>query len=199
MESNPNFVELAKYCQEVFKASHNTEENLYINTHYVAISGEQVETSTIPYVLQNAEKCILIHENRQKYYFRDCTVECIDSNGNVKGNYIDNEFKIEILADSRWPEKEVRLVVNGKRIYTCNGILSQVMPKIWHLYTVLKTANTEKERILIANLFAKDEHILEMQKRIDDFTFANWLLEQERNQYKSLLDEIKELVKTKTL
>jgi hypothetical protein len=66
------------------------------------------------------------------------------------------------------------------------------MPKVWELYTRLKDVPTEKEIKLIADLFRKDEKILELEKEIEDFKFTNHLLEQERNQYKELLDEIKE-------
>ena len=43
-------------------------------------------------------------------------------------------------------------------------------------------------------LFKKDEKILELEKEREDFRFSNRLLEQEREQYRDLLDEIRQIV-----
>ena len=58
----------------------------------------------------------------------------------------------------------------------------------------MKDFSTEKEINLTAELIRKDEKILELEKEVEDFTFTNQLLKQERDQYKELLDEIKEMV-----
>ena len=57
-----------------------------------------------------------------------------------------------------------------------------------------KKMETDKEIELTARLFRSDEKILEMERKIASHELANQLLEQERDQYKSLLDEIKEMV-----
>jgi len=56
---------------------------------------------------------------------------------------------------------------------------------------------SEKEIELIVKLFNKDETILELEKEIEDFTFLNKLLKQERDQYKDLLKEIGDIIKNK--
>jgi hypothetical protein len=66
--------------------------------------------------------------------------------------------------------------------------------KVWELYTKIKDIPTESERNLVIDLFKKDEKILELEKKVEDFTFTNQLLKQERDQYKELLDKIKEMV-----
>ena len=55
----------------------------------------------------------------------------------------------------------------------------------------MKSTNEIK---LVASLFKKNETILELKKEIENFKFTEYLLEQERNQYKRMLDEIKEMV-----
>ena len=47
---------------------------------------------------------------------------------------------------------------------------------------------------LIASLFERDEKILELEKQIEDFKFTKHLLEQEKKQYMSLLDELKQII-----
>lgn len=68
------------------------------------------------------------------------------------------------------------------------------MAKVWKLYSMTKKMETDKEIELTARLFRSDEKILEMERKIASHEFTNLLLEQERDQYKSLLDEIKEMV-----
>ena len=68
------------------------------------------------------------------------------------------------------------------------------MAKIWKFYQKVKDISSEKEVKTIADLFRKDEKILELEKEIEGFKYENYLLEQQRNEYRDLLDEIKEMV-----
>jgi hypothetical protein len=67
--------------------------------------------------------------------------------------------------------------------------------KVWELYSKIKDIPTETERKLVVDLFEKDEKIFELEEQIKDFSFANQLLKQERDQYKELLDEIKDALR----
>jgi predicted patatin/cPLA2 family phospholipase len=55
------------------------------------------------------------------------------------------------------------------------------------------------EMMLVVDAFEKDERILELERQIEDFKFTNNLLERERDQYKDMLDEIKELLNQKNV
>ena len=56
-----DFMELAIYCQNKYKEEHNSSEDRYVKTLFVAITTEgDVLTSTTPHVLRNAEQCILM-------------------------------------------------------------------------------------------------------------------------------------------
>lgn len=69
--------------------------------------------------------------------------------------------------------------------------------KVWKLYSRVKDLDSLAKIQLVAELFEKDEKILELEKQIEDFRFTKYLLEQERNQYKGLLDEIQQLIDNK--
>ncbi len=195
--SNINFIEIAKYCQEAFKEAHNTNNDKYAGTIFVAINGEQVSTSRTPHILQNADKCILIHEYRKlavSNYYSWYSIETIDENGCVLLNRIDDEFVLDICAFNGFANQRMSLSTQNRQFYSCGIPFESNIKKVLKLYFNIKNVKTKEERILISNLFSKDESILELEKQIEDFKFANELLKQERNQYKSLLDDIKKLI-----
>ena len=68
------------------------------------------------------------------------------------------------------------------------------MAKVWQLYSRVWGIESANEIRLIAELFKKNEKILELEKEIEDFRFSNRLLEQEREQYRDLLNEIRQIV-----
>ena len=65
--------------------------------------------------------------------------------------------------------------------------------KLWELYTKVKDINNAAEIELIAKLFRQDDRVFELTKEVEELKFSNMLLEQEKQQYKGLLDEIKEM------
>ena len=71
------------------------------------------------------------------------------------------------------------------------------LPQIWELYNRIKNVKSEKEINLIVDLFSKDEKILKLEKEIENFTFSNHLLMQERDQFRNLLKEIRDIVENK--
>lgn len=83
---------------------------------------------------------------------------------------------------------------NHSHMFWCRPPFEDHMAKLWEIYIRLKDVPTEKEIKLTAELIRKDEKIFELEKKVEDFTFTNQLLTQERYQYKELLDEIKEMV-----
>lgn len=192
-----DFVDLAIYCQNIYKDLHKSENDYYVGTLFIAITEEGVLTSRTPHILSKAQQCILIHERRTlavSNYYSWYSIEFIDSNGCVSDGKLDDEFFISIIPFNGFGNQILKLAANGRTYYRCKGTWESDIVKVWKLYLRLKDAKTYRERIMIADLFAKDEQILEMEKTIEDFKFTNRLLEQERNQYKSLLNEIKELV-----
>lgn len=191
-----DFVELASYCTNKYRESHNTNSNSYAGTLYVAIlENNQVLCSRTPHVLKNAEKCILVHQRDQlavSNYYYWYNIDYIDENGCVSNGNLGDGFSIDVSAWGSFSNQIMSLDYNGSHLFWCGVPFEDHMPKVWELYTRLKDIPAEKEIKLIADLFRKDEKILDLEKEIEDFKFTNHLLEQERNQYRELLDEIKD-------
>ena len=68
------------------------------------------------------------------------------------------------------------------------------MQKIWNVYRRAKKIKSEDELKLMRDLIEKDERILEQEHEIANLKFTSILLEKQKNQYKRLLDEIREMV-----
>lgn len=193
-----NFIELAEYCQRRYKEEKNSDNEKYISTLFVAITKEgEIIPSTTPHILKDAELCILLHRSTYKnnhYWWDSLHFEFINSNGVILDRF-DDKFK---LVAGPYNVKENRLGLSLKykenSIYSFSENWENSIIKVWKLYLMLKDIKTYEEIKLITDLYQKDEKILELENQIEDFKFSNYLLEQERNQYKSLLDEIKQII-----
>ena len=181
-----DFVELATFCA---KEGRPDLVRKYERTHYVSISEDNtVQCSLTPHILSNAYQCILMHEMSDvpisnTYYWYE--FEFINSEGCVFSSDLGNDFNLKSFRrKNSAPFVELR--------YKDNFLYSNLkIQKVWELYSKIKDIPSETERRLVIKLFEKDEKLFELEKDIEDFTFANHLLKLERDQYKSLLDEIK--------
>jgi len=190
-----NFVELATYCANRYRESHNTTNDSYAGTLYVAIMEDnKVLCSKTPHILRNAKRCILVHQRDQlavTNYYLWYFVEYIDDNGCVSNGNLGDGFSMGVSPWGGFANQIMSLDYNNSHLFWCKSPFENHMAKIWGLYIRLKEIKSPKEIELAAELFLKDEKILELENKIEDFTFANQLLKQERDQYKELLDEIK--------
>ena len=103
-------------------------------------------------------------------------------------------FELSISSRDTFDNQVMSLYHGYHELYACRRPWEDNMAKIWKLYSMTKKMETDKEIELTARLFRSDEKILEMERKIASHELTNHLLEQERDQYKSLLDEIKEMV-----
>lgn len=194
-----NYVEIGTYCQENYKESFNGEKWMkYSNTWFVAIDkDDNVNVSITPHILEDATKCILIHEYRtlaETNWYKWYNIEFINEKGEVLRNRIDDEFTLYVDYIEHFYNQVMHLKADNNIYYKCKAPWDKSIKKVWQLYCNLKEVKAKKERELISSLFQKNESILEMQKSIDNFNYTNHFLEQERDLYKSLLDEIKGIV-----
>lgn len=193
-----DFIELAIYCQNRYKEEHNSAKDRYIKTLFVAITKEgDVLTSTTPHVLRNAEQCILIHERSELALTRHYLwyhVEFINRDGIVLDRRLDEQFTLYTGSCNEYSNQVMWLNYNNQTIYSCKRPWENSIGKVWKLYTRVKGLKSTEEIKLIASLFERDEKILELEKQIEDFKFTKHLLEQEKKQYKSLLDELKQII-----
>lgn len=196
--TNIDFIELAIYCQNRYKEEHNSDKDRYVKTLFVAITKEgDILTSTTPHVLRDAEQCILIHErstlaltNHYLWYH----VEFINMDGIVLDERFDEQFTLHIGPFNGFSNQIMWFNYNNQTIYSCKKPWENTIGKVWKLYTRVKDLKSTEEIKLIASLFERDEKILELEKQIEDFKFTKHLLEQEKKQYKLLLDELKQII-----
>ena len=196
-----DFVELATFCVNRYKETHTGSGERYEGTLYAAIfDNNEVRCSTTPHILRNAEQCILIHHRSQiaisnwySWYF----VEYINTEGCVCGSNLDNGYSLDINAWGSFANQVMSLDYNGSHLYWCDAPWDLHLPQIWELYNRIKNVKSEKEINLIEDLFSKDEKILKLEKEIENFTFSNHLLMQERDQFRNLLKEIRDIVENK--
>jgi cellobiose phosphorylase len=191
--SNIDFVELATFCANRAKEARSSWGGKYERTHYVSILEDNtVKYSMTPHVLRNAHECILMHERSEipisnLYYWYE--FEYINPEGCVFASDLENDFDL-ISYKSKHSAPFIELRYKENFLYSNLNI-----QKVWELYSKIKDIPTETERKLVVDLFEKDEKIFELEEQIKDFSFANQLLKQERDQYKELLDEIKDRFK----
>ncbi len=191
-----NFIELAEYCQNRYKENNTSNEAKYISTLFVAITKEgEIIPSETPHILRNAEKCILFHISSYKnnnYWWNSYKFQFINNDGVVSDYRLDDKF--ELLGDYT---KGTCLYYKEYEIFSVPKPWENGIVKVWKLYLKIKDLKTYEEIILMTDLYRKDEKILELENQIEGFKFAKYLLEQECNQYKSLLDEIKQIIEKK--
>lgn len=196
--ADTDFIELATYCQNRFKEKHSKQHDYYVGTLFVAITNEgKVIPSTTPHILKHAEQCVLLHERAElavTNYYSWYRVEFINKDGVVYDQRLDNRFTLVIGASNGFSNQIMWLKCDDETIYSCKKPWENSIGKVWNLYSRVKNVNSFTEIKLIAESFQKDEKILDLEKQIEDFKFTKHLLEQQRNQYKSQLDDIKDLL-----
>lgn len=197
--SKVDFLKLANYCIDRYKNSLEDKRERYVDTLFVAISkNNEVLCSKTSHILGDANKCILIHHKKQiavTNWYDWYNMEYINEKGCVFDGNLTDGFSIEITWQNSFADQRMRLWYNGRIIFSCRRPWENNMAKIWELYIRLKNIESDKEKKLVADLFKKDEKILELEKQNADLKFSNYLLEQERDQYKDLLEKIRDMIK----
>ena len=204
-----NLIGIADECVLDMKQKYCGDETqgpkmYYKDTSYIAIlADDQLRYSTKHSILDGATRCLLIHHYVKKirneydgYY-----LEFIDKDGTVNLNRLDDDFKLCVVWVNNWSDLKLRLITNDNRIY-CELPLKPMpvflaVEKMWNLYIRLKEVKSIEERLLISQMYQKDEKILQQENEIEGFKFTNALLEKERDMYKGLLEDIKQLFASK--
>ena len=195
--ANVDFVELAKFCQQNFKEKHEKEGERYIDTLFVSIDETgSIKHSKTPHILDDAYQCILVHQ-RSKLALRNWyswySVEFIDKDGCLHTARLDNDFRLSVNSWGSFSSQVMCLYYANDELYWFGWPFEKNIAKVWELYSKVKDIKSESEIKLIAELYRKDDKIFELQKENENFKFTNLLLEQEKQQYQGLLDEIKEM------
>ena len=195
-----DFIELAEYCVKKAKEVPSYVLKHYESTQFVCISKDNiVKCSMTPHILLDAYQFILMHKMRD-YNDTWYEFEFINEEGCVKAADLDDIFFLSSERTRR--DKPIIFLrehcVNEvgvdqyHRYYSSDDIC-----KIWEIYSQIKDISSRSERKLIVEMFKNNEKIIDLEKQIEDFSFTIHLLEQERDQYKDMLDEIKDLIDSK--
>ncbi len=196
-----DFIELAEYCVNRYKEAHNSKSDSYQNTLYIAIMDDnRVLLSSTPHILRSAKKCLLIHQRSQlaiSNYYSWYKVEYINEDGCIQGENLGDGFTIKIDAWGGFANQVMSLDYEGEHLYWCETPWTDNVPKIWELYTRVKKAKSKDEIELISELYRKDETILKLEREVEGFKFKEHLLKKQRDQYKELLKEIKDMVESR--
>ena len=195
-----DFIEIAEYCVKKAKEVSSYVIKHYESTQFVCISKDNsVKCSMTPHILRDAYQCILMHKMRD-YNDTWYEFEFINEERCVKASDLDDIF---ILSSER-TKRDKPLIILQEHWVNNVGVdqyysfcSSDDICKIWEIYSQIKDVSSKTERKLIVELFQKDEKILGLEKLTEDFNYTNHLLEQERDQYKDMLDEIKEMIDSK--
>ena len=199
---NIDFVELGTYCQTEYRKTLDSLKDKYRKTLFVAIMDDNsISVSATPHILSNAKKCILIHERLSlaiSNWYSWYVVQFINENGEVLVNRIDNDFELRTVSCGGYDNQWLELRADHRTYYSCKSPWNEDdIKSIWDLYVKLKQATTKCERNLIASLFEKDQTILELEKANRNFEYKVQMLEEERDLYKGILDDIKNLLEQK--
>ena len=164
-----DFMELAIYCQNKYKEERITKEDYYIKTLFVAITKEgNAITSATPHILKMAEQCILLHISKHSTstgLWQRETFQFINKNGVVHDHILENNFKFYL----RYPDS-LGLAYDNNGAFTSLSIhpgpLENSFEKVWKLYSRVKDLDSFAKIQLVAELFQKDEKILELEKQM---------------------------------
>lgn len=206
-----DIVDLAIRRAELSKWKYNSSVSLYRGTTFIGIQeNDRVICSSDPNVLEHAKSCFVIHkrsELAQTNYYDWFDVEYINENGETLENRIDEEFSLSVHPYGSYNNQCLFLSSELRSYYECHpswnnpASIKDCLQSVWNLYNELKKAETTEERSVISKLYNKDkeilqqkEKILQQKKEIANFSYANALLEKERDMYKGLLDDIKKLL-----
>lgn len=178
------------------------EENkgLHVDTIYLAIQeDDNIICSKDPFIMGNAKHGFLVQgfsKWADPITYDEIVVEYISEDG---ARSLNKDFNVYV--------KRYAYTRGHKLFLTSDGICYECCPSwnntesvresfqsVWSLYNELKKVETMSERITVFRLYEKDEKIFQQKKEIDNFSYANALLEKERDMYKGLLDDIKELL-----
>jgi predicted CopG family antitoxin len=116
----------------------------------------------------------------------------VDSDGVLK-----NGFSLWTGASGSFSNQIIQLQDEKRVLYNCFTPFETNLQHLWDAYCRLKKAKSDAEIDLINELIEKDEKILDLMREVEGFKFSNYILEKERNQYKKLLNEIRDIVKNK--
>lgn len=205
MDNKINIHQIALDCTSNIKKDITAKGNgfRYKDTKYVSISeSNELLVSETPDILRKDEvrQCIMIHRYKRKeitIWYSWYIVQFIDESGCVLTDRLDERFKLHINYVGHYGNQWMSLLFDGKCIFSLEWPNEAKLQTVWNLYQKCKACHTEREVQLLGELAKKDASIFSLSSEVANLSYAEELLKQERDFYKSLLNEIKNLIHDK--
>jgi len=205
--SKIDFYVLAMDCIDDVKNHSYRYFSNYRETLFFAISNKNVvRYSASPNVLFDAHQCILIHRFFDRHRNYDCyryIVQYINSDGTIhQKDKLENGFEFSFDHDGLY-DFSIALGYHYKSSYYALGFLSIKQPdldwekniqKLWSAYSLAKDLETDEEIRAFTKILYNNETILRTENEIRNTKMKIMLQQIERDNFKSILDEFKNLI-----
>lgn len=173
---------------------------------YVSINGDDVKVSANPYSMEKAEYGLVIfHYNYTVITQSDCCIATLffNSNGDIE-DFIEIGgwkfyFDKPITAQYRCGYRSCYMT-NGKLkldIITHPWKLDDEIERVWKLFSVVRTCDTQKEIDFACKIYYREDDILSLKEKNLKAEAKIDTLEMLLDAHKDLLEKIKEAVNRK--
>ena len=206
MEKQIDFVEIAKNVVLEFKAEYDNQKDCDFVGYqlYVSIMEDgSIQTSTRPNVLSKGKECLIILTHSDlavTNYYRWYVIKYIDENGNVHNGYFSNGWHIEITSWGQFSNQILSLSKDNESLFSesqapWENPWDEPFHRLWDFYQLVSQCSSMEEVKFIADNYELKEKIKKQNEEISALDFVKKKLEMERDQYRSLFKEMKEMIK----
>ena len=204
MEEKVNFVALAEAEVEKFKNSFNaSQDSNYVDIPlFVAIhEDDDIELGANPQILKNAVECIIIlayDKLEISNYYDWYKILYIDKKGVVHNGFEKDGWRLTCSFSGSYKMKIMFLNFKGEWISFTHkeGYLrwDDYFKKLWDIYRYVKSSETVKEARLMCKNYELLRKVDSLQKEIDELKSTNQLLEKQKMQCQSIINEIQTII-----
>ena len=207
---NIDFGKVAKErTDEIVELCNNNSRKKYVKTFYVAVDDtNHIKLGMTPDTLIGAHRCLLIHEWKEKavsIWYDTYKVHYIDESGVCSDGIIDKDYRIGIEPSRFNVPSKMFLYRKKTCVFSSDADLSgrshysfgwePILSDVWNLYLKCKQeCHTEKEALMLRDIVNMTNSNRILKERLSEAEYEKMVAQKERDVYKQMLDEIKELV-----
>lgn len=186
-------------------------ENVWSKTvkpSFISINGDDIKVSTNPYSMEDAEYGLVIfHYTYTVITQSDSCIATLffNSNGDVE-DFIEIDgwklyFDKPITALSRCSYMTCHMVKSSLKldVITHPWKLDDEFSKVWHLFSIVRTCETQKEIDFAYKIYKREEDILTLKDKNLKAEAKIDALEMLLDAHKDLLEKLKDIVNSKSV